>query len=390
MASSVAVMLSSAASALGKAKVPCSRRRRYRAKPSPCQARILSRSPRRFLKTNKSPDSGSRPSCVVTTADRPSKLLRPSTGWTHTQMRPLRPRVNMTPPSRRQPAWPRSGPPCRPARARPRPSAARSPPSRRARRGLARTWLASLSRSRPAGLVAAGSGATSKNLFLASRGDGKKHAPTPRSCARRQPRPAKTARAPHRAEVYLTCRRPPRTRESHQSNRSRKTPLQRTLTVSLQKGFGTEQLVQVRFDVTALEDEWDRDGEAFLDTAAIMKNLDLVVTADTASGHLAGALDVPVWVALAKIADWRWLTRWDNTPWYPTMRLFRQPSLGDWTAVFARMAAELRNVADQKQGRLIPVEITPGELADKISILEIKAERIKDEAKLVHVRAELT
>ncbi|WP_042695502.1 tetratricopeptide repeat protein [Azospirillum sp. B506] len=79
----------------------------------------------------------------------------------------------------------------------------------------------------------------------------------------------------------------------------------------------------------------------FADTAAIMANLDLVVSSCTAPAHLAGALGVPLWVALPFSADWRWLTGRDDSPWYPTARLFRQPAPGDWSAVAGRMAAEL-------------------------------------------------
>ena len=109
--------------------------------------------------------------------------------------------------------------------------------------------------------------------------------------------------------------------------------------VSLQKGHGSEQRGQVagQFAVSELPEL-----ETFEDTAAVMSLLDLVVTADTAVAHLAGALGVPVWVALAKIADWRWLFDREDSPWYPTMRLFRQATLGDWAGVFERMAAELR------------------------------------------------
>jgi hypothetical protein len=90
----------------------------------------------------------------------------------------------------------------------------------------------------------------------------------------------------------------------------------------------------------------DAEGGAFLDTAALMNCLDLVVTADTATAHLAGALGVPAWVALAHIADWRWLRDQEDTPWYPTLRLFRQRRLGDWQGVFARMADELRRAVE--------------------------------------------
>jgi hypothetical protein len=114
--------------------------------------------------------------------------------------------------------------------------------------------------------------------------------------------------------------------------------------ISLQQRHGTQQLRQLhgRFPIIELPSEQDADQAAFMDTAAIMENLDLVVTADTAIAHLAGALGVPVWVALSTITDWRWLAGRDDSPWYPTMRLWRQTALGDWDGVFHRMAATLK------------------------------------------------
>jgi tetratricopeptide (TPR) repeat protein len=111
--------------------------------------------------------------------------------------------------------------------------------------------------------------------------------------------------------------------------------------ISLQKGVGTEQLADARFAVRALGADWDETKGAFMDTAAVMRNLDLVVTADTAVAHLAGALGVPVWVALAKVSDWRWLLDREDSPWYPTMRLFRQETAGEWGPVFGRVAEAL-------------------------------------------------
>jgi Tfp pilus assembly protein PilF len=112
---------------------------------------------------------------------------------------------------------------------------------------------------------------------------------------------------------------------------------------SLQKGPGSEQIssVQERFHVVDLGSAADERLGPFMDTAAIMKNLDLIVTTDTASAHLAGALGVPVWCVLRSSPDWRWLVDRDDSPWYPTMRLFRQKSAGDWPGVFQKMAAEL-------------------------------------------------
>lgn len=85
----------------------------------------------------------------------------------------------------------------------------------------------------------------------------------------------------------------------------------------------------------------------FADTAAIMANLDLVVSSCTGPAHLAGALGVPLWLALPFSPDWRWLTGRDDSPWYPTARLFRQPSPGDWPSVAGRMAAELAALAQR-------------------------------------------
>jgi len=81
---------------------------------------------------------------------------------------------------------------------------------------------------------------------------------------------------------------------------------------------------------------------SFEDTAAMVANVDLIVTCDTALAHLAGALGVPVWIALPLIPDWRWLLERDDSPWYPSARLFRQTHLDDWTEVFARIAKALR------------------------------------------------
>jgi ADP-heptose:LPS heptosyltransferase len=71
----------------------------------------------------------------------------------------------------------------------------------------------------------------------------------------------------------------------------------------------------------------------FMDTAAILKNVDLTISSDTSVAHLAGAIGVPVWVGLPFVPDWRWLLDRSDSPWYPTMRLFRQKKLGDWSGV---------------------------------------------------------
>jgi len=79
----------------------------------------------------------------------------------------------------------------------------------------------------------------------------------------------------------------------------------------------------------------------FADTAALLNNLDLVITVDTAVAHLAGAMGKPVWVLVSYAPDWRWLLHREDSPWYPTMRLFRQTSIGDWANVIQRVANSL-------------------------------------------------
>jgi Flp pilus assembly protein TadD len=157
--------------------------------------------------------------------------------------------------------------------------------------------------------------------------------------------------------------------------------------ISLQKGAGLEQLRDVAglFPVTDLGSRLTD----FADTAAVMKCLDLVTTCDTSVAHLAGAMGVPAWVALTFAPEWRWLLEREDSPWYPSMRLFRQSRRGDWEGVFARMAGELRRNIGAAESLEVRIPIAPGELIDKITILEIKTERIRDSAKLANVRAEL-
>jgi Tfp pilus assembly protein PilF len=118
--------------------------------------------------------------------------------------------------------------------------------------------------------------------------------------------------------------------------------------ISLQKGFGSEQ-IEANKELVPLR-EWsdaqDLTADALLDTAAMMQCLDLVITIDTSIAHLAGALAVPVWVAMPLANDWRWLLEREETPWYPTMRLFRQSQLGDWDEVIERLAEGLKEKID--------------------------------------------
>jgi hypothetical protein len=117
--------------------------------------------------------------------------------------------------------------------------------------------------------------------------------------------------------------------------------------VSLQKHVGLEQLTGLPpgFAVETLGEDFDRSPGAFLDTAAVMHSLELVIVSDSAVAHLAGALGRPGWVALPHVPDWRWMLDRSDSPWYPTMRLYRQPVRGDWASVFARIAADLAALA---------------------------------------------
>jgi tetratricopeptide (TPR) repeat protein len=82
----------------------------------------------------------------------------------------------------------------------------------------------------------------------------------------------------------------------------------------------------------------------FADTAALLDMMDLVITADTCIAHLAGAMGKPVWILLPYSPDWRWLQTGDNSPWYPSARLFRQTQIGNWAAVMDQVQTELRSV----------------------------------------------
>jgi len=114
--------------------------------------------------------------------------------------------------------------------------------------------------------------------------------------------------------------------------------------VSLQKGPGEEEVAAFEGRIETPGAPFDESG-AFLDSAAVMMNLDLVVTSCTAVAHLAGALGRPTFVALMHVPEWRWLIDRDDSPWYPTARLFRQSTAGEWPGVFARIADAVRGLS---------------------------------------------
>jgi rfaE bifunctional protein nucleotidyltransferase chain/domain len=142
---------------------------------------------------------------------------------------------------------------------------------------------------------------------------------------------------------------------------------------SLQKGTGMEQLAGVRFPLTDLRPKLDERGGGFEHTAAVIQALDLVVTCDSAVAHLAGALGKPVWTLLSALSDWRWLRGREDTPWYPTMQLFRQKKLGDWDEVFERVCLAAETLARSKR-RPRPAGTGPQKLADWPALLAWRAE----------------
>ncbi|HTW95711.1 MAG TPA: tetratricopeptide repeat-containing glycosyltransferase family protein [Tepidisphaeraceae bacterium] len=109
---------------------------------------------------------------------------------------------------------------------------------------------------------------------------------------------------------------------------------------SLQKGDAAQQ---ARTPPEGMElVDWSGELSDFAETGALMSNLDLIITSDTSVAHLAGALGRPTWLLLCYVPDWRWHLKREDSPWYATMRLFRQPALGDWGSVVGSVAEELR------------------------------------------------
>jgi tetratricopeptide (TPR) repeat protein len=118
--------------------------------------------------------------------------------------------------------------------------------------------------------------------------------------------------------------------------------------ISLQKVNGLEQLQTLPpgMAVESLGEGFDPGPDIFVDTAAAMACCDLFITPDTSVAHLAGALGVKTWLALPQVADWRWMDATTDSAWYPSLRLYRQARPGDWSGVFAAMAADLKELID--------------------------------------------
>jgi tetratricopeptide (TPR) repeat protein len=121
--------------------------------------------------------------------------------------------------------------------------------------------------------------------------------------------------------------------------------------ISLQKGYGTEQLASLP-PLVQVETPIDGMGpDALEDLAALMTNLNLVITSDTLVAHLAGALGIPTWIALKHAPDWRWMLEREDSPWYPTARLYRQKRSGDWGGVLAEIRQALLSSVVSPTGR---------------------------------------
>jgi len=122
---------------------------------------------------------------------------------------------------------------------------------------------------------------------------------------------------------------------------------------SLQVGSRAADLKKLKCDTQSIEDVSTALTD-FVESAASISALDLVITVDTAMAHLAGALGKPVWVLLPWVSDWRWMLNRDDSPWYPTMRLFRQKRRESWDDVIVCVANELKAVAQGDTDRLTP------------------------------------
>ena len=184
------------------------------------------------------------------------------------------------------------------------------------------------------------------------------------------------------------------------------TSSRRVSLLSLQKGFGSEQLETCSFKDRfvgcqhQVNETWD-----FLETAAIIANCDLIITSDTAVAHLAGGMGKTTWLLLHKIPDWRWGLEGDATFWYPSIRLFRQKERGNWAEVMEQVAEALQEhfrdsstpgeptaapqpVIEPKLIKDILAPISLGELIDKFTILQIKTQHLQGTA-LENVNKEL-
>jgi tetratricopeptide (TPR) repeat protein len=136
--------------------------------------------------------------------------------------------------------------------------------------------------------------------------------------------------------------------------------------IGLQKGGAADQAQQMPVGISLTN--YGREFGDFSDTAGLIENLDLVISVDTAVAHLAGAMGKPVWVLLPFVPDWRWMMDRSDSPWYPTMRLYRQKTRGDWRPVFQQIEKDLRRLADAPTKKPSPKQNQTIALASRANV----------------------
>jgi hypothetical protein len=153
------------------------------------------------------------------------------------------------------------------------------------------------------------------------------------------------------ADVFNDSSRPPVARRGlplHMMYRLSEIP--QVSLYSLQQKDGTQQIkdIPAPCKLTVFDEHFDKDAGPFMDTAAVMQHLDLIITVDTAIAHLAGALGKKVWLLLPFATDWRWIVGRTDTPWYPTMKIFKQSQPFDWESVMCEVEAALKMSCAEK------------------------------------------
>lgn len=144
---------------------------------------------------------------------------------------------------------------------------------------------------------------------------------------------------------------------------------------SLQQANGLDQLssLPAHFKIRTFDADFDKQNGRFMDTAATMMHMDLIITVDTSIAHLAGALGRPVWVLLPQACDWRWFLNRKDSPWYPTMRLFRQPEEGDWQSVMKDVNKKLTDELKKRFPDIVEKELPePKKIEDKKYIAPVQ------------------
>ncbi len=191
----------------------------------------------------------------------------------------------------------------------------------------------------------------------------------------------------------------------HHADRQRSIPLAEFLPladpsiqlISLQKGEGTSRMGSLAGQLSLLDfgGMLDETHGPFLDTAAILANIDLLITIDTSVAHLAGAMGIPTWVLLSHAPDWRWLLDREDSPWYPSIRLFRQDSGGEWKTVLTRVASELKKMAERRNADstnatptqagesrpFLQVPLSPGHCLDLLAEWDVQLETTSEAAR---------